>query len=207
MEPVVESLLMRSAVLFLLAGSLGGLVVGALLLISPHRLRLIGNILNRWVSTRHLNRPLERSFTLDPWFYRYSRISAAMILLGSGYILYVFTFGLDRADAIAGLSVRFKLPPGFVAALTDALVLSALLGATLGVFVGVFLLLRPSLLRDFEQGANRWVSLRQALKPLEIQREGLDDYVFRNSRQAGVLLVLGSLYTLVLLTLGLSHWC
>ena len=117
-------------------------------------------------------------------------------MLASGYILYAFTFGLDRASAVIGLSRRFNLPSGLVGGLLDALVLSALLGALLAVFVSLFLLLRPSLLRDFEQGANRWVSLRRALKPVEIQREGVDEYVFKYGRQAGILLVLGSLYTL-----------
>ena len=41
MNPIVESLLLRSFVLFLMVGSLAGLVVGALLLWSPHRLRSV----------------------------------------------------------------------------------------------------------------------------------------------------------------------
>jgi hypothetical protein len=93
-----------------------------------------------------------------------------------------------------------------IAGLLDALVLSALIGALFAAFVGLFLLLRPSMLREFEQGANRWISLRRALKPMEIPRAGVDEYVFLHGRRVGVLLVLGSLYTLVLLTLWLSRY-
>lgn len=206
MSPLVESMLLRSFVLFLIVGSLAGLVVGALLLLSPHRLRLVSGILNRWISTRHMDRSLESPIKLDSWFYRYRRISAGLILLGSGYIMYVFTFNFDRIAAGIGLSRRFNLPGSMVGALMDALVLCSLLGALFAAFVSLFLLLRPSLLRDFEQEANRWVSLRQALKPLEIQREGVDEYVFKYGPQAGILLVLGSLYTLVMLTLWISHY-
>ncbi|MDO8988731.1 MAG: hypothetical protein Q7U91_03775 [Sideroxyarcus sp.] len=206
MNPVVESLLLRSAILFLLVGSLAGLVVGALLISSPQRLRSAGNILNRWVSTRQLNKSLDRNVVLDSWLYRYRRASAWLILLGSGYILYAFTIDLDRAVAVIELSKRFTLPTDLVGALLDALVLIALLGALLAVFVGLFLLLRPSLLWNFEQGANRWLSLRQALKPLEIQRGGADEFIFKYARRAGIALMVGSLYTLVLLSFWLVRF-
>ncbi len=206
MNPIVASLLLHSAVFFLMLGSLAGLVVGGMLIQSPHRLRKVGDILNRWVSTRHLDQTLDRSIDIDPWFYRHSRISAGLILLAATYILYVFTIGLDRASAITGLSRYFSLPPGLIGGLLDGLVLSALLGSMFAAFVSLFLLLRPSMLKDFEQGANRWVSLRRGLKPLEIRREGLDEYTFKYNVQAGILLVLGSLYTLALLTFWLNHY-
>ncbi|HLP98884.1 MAG TPA: hypothetical protein VK149_10600 [Sideroxyarcus sp.] len=206
MDPVVESLLLRSAVLFLMAGSLAGLLVGALLLWRPHRLRVVGDILNRWVSTRRMDRPLERTVTLDPWFYRYRRTSGLLILLASGYIVYFFTVSLDRASAIIGLSKSIGWPQGLTGGLLDALALSAFLGALLAAFVGLFLLFRPSLLRDFEQEANQWISLRRALKPLEVTRHGVDEQVFKYARQAGVALILGSLYTLALLTTWIGHY-
>jgi hypothetical protein len=206
MNPIVESLLLRSFVVFLMVGSLAGLVVGALLLWNPLRLRAIGNMLNSWVSTRHLDQALDRTVEIDHWFYRYRRASGGVILLASGYILYTFSVGLDRASAVIWLARRFSLPSALAGGLLDALVLSALLGALLAVFVSLFLLLRPSLLWDFEQVANRWVSLRRWLKPMEIPREGVDEFVFKFGRRAGILLILGSLYTLAFLTFWLSHY-
>lgn len=206
MTPLVESLLLRSAVLFLLAGSLAGLVVGVLLLWHPERLRAASNLLNRWISTRHLDQSLERPIVFDPWFYRYRRTSSTLTLLASAYILYFFTAKIDRASTVIGLSRHFALSSALVGGLLDALVLSAVLGALFAAFVSLFLLFRPSLLRDFEQGANRWVSLRRALKPAEIPRAGVDEYVFKYGRQAGILLVLGSLYTLALLSFWLGHY-
>lgn len=206
MDPIVESILLRSVVIFLMLGSVAGLVVGGLLIRNPHRLRKMGDLLNRWISTRHLDQKLDRSIDIDPWFYRHHRVSAGLILLASIYIFYAFTIGMDRASAVSGLSRHLFLPPGLMAGLLDALVLSTLLGTLFAVFVSLFLLLRPSMLRDFEHGANRWVSLRRGLKPLEIRREGIDEYTFKYNRQAGILLVLGSLYTLVLLIFWLSHY-
>ncbi|OIR19388.1 hypothetical protein GALL_02680 [mine drainage metagenome] len=205
MNPIVESLLLRSFVIFLMVGGMAGLIVGALLVFNPQRIRMAGNLLNRWISTRHLNQTLDRTVALDPWFYRHHRISAGLILLASGYILYAFTAGLDRQNAIIEFARRFSLPSSLAGGLLDGLVLSILLGALLAIFVSLFLLLRPSLLRDFEQASNRWVSLRKALKPMEIRREGLDEYVLKHTRQAGILLMIGSLYVLALLATWIGH--
>jgi hypothetical protein len=206
MDPVFESLLLRSGVLFLMVGSMAGLAAGALLLWRPQRLRAVSAVLDRWITTRHLDQSLERSISLDPWFYRYRRSSGALTLLGACYILYFFTVGIDRAGAIHVLSLSYKLPDVLAGVLLDAGVLIALLGALFAGVISLFLLVRPSLLREFEQGANRWVSLRRALKPAEIPRTGVDEYVFQHGRRAGILLVLGSLYALVLLTMMLGRY-
>lgn len=204
METIVESLLLRSAVLFLMAGGVAGLAAGSLLLWQPQRLSAISAVLNRWVSTRHLDTALERSVALDPWFYRHHRAVGAITLLASAYVIYFFTLSLDGASAVQVLAREFNWHPVLVSMLLDALVLSLVLGALLAAFISLYLMIRPSLLRGFEQKANRWVSLRRAMKPLEIPRQGVDELVFRHRRQAGMLLVLGSLYTLAMLTLWLD---
>jgi hypothetical protein len=78
--------------------------------------------------------------------------------------------------------------------------LTALLGAIFALIVSLFVFFRPSLMRGFERGANQWISLRRALKPLEIAHNSVDEFTFRHTQQMGVILVLGSLYTLVVLT-------
>jgi hypothetical protein len=204
MEAIVESLLLRSAVLFLMVGSVAGLAAGALLLWQPQRLSALGAVLNSWVSTRNMDTVLERSVTLEPWFYRHHRIVGAITLLASAYVIYFFTLSHDGGSTVRALAREFDWPAVVVSILLDALVLSLVLGALLAAFVSLYLMIRPSLLRGFEQGANRWLSLRRAMKPLEIPRQGVDELVFKHRRQAGILLVLGSLYTLAMLTLWLD---
>lgn len=199
MTPLVQNWLLQSFVIFLIVGSLVGIAVGALLILRPQSLQRAGGILNRWTSTRHLDQSLERSVSIDPWFYRYRQTGGALTLLGALYVLYYFTVKLDRNGAIDGLSRHYSLPASVIGGLLDALVLSSILGALFAILVGVFLLLRPSMLRDFEQSANQWLSLRRALKPMEKPRSGVDEYVYKHGRRIGILLVLGSLYTLVFL--------
>lgn len=198
--PSIEAILLRALFNFLLIGSTVGVVVGAMLILRPQWLQRASLLANRWVSTRPLERALEKNINLDPLFYRYRQLGGTIICLGALYILYFFTVRLDKDAAIAGLAKHFRLPVAYMAALFDPLVLIALLGATFALFVSLFVLFRPSLLRPFERDANQWISLRRAMKPLEISHSSFDEFTFRYTLPIGVLLVLGSLYTLLLLT-------
>ncbi|GAB5605274.1 hypothetical protein [Sideroxyarcus sp. TK5] len=205
MNPLIQSWLVQSAVIFLILGSVAGMVVGALLLFRRDRLQNISTLLDRWISTRRLDRALERRITLDPWCYRHRQATGTLILAGALYILYFFGVELERAETAAGLARRFAYPQPLAEALLDAMVLSALLGALGAIVAALFILFRPSMMRGFEEGANQWLSLRKTLKPLEVPRDGLEVYVERHARQVGIFLMLGGLYTLVLLLAWLGR--
>lgn len=175
------------------------MVVGAMLVFRLERLNVLSRLLDRWISTRHLDRALERRITLDPWIYRYRQISGVVIATGGLFVLYYFGVQLERAETVAGLARRLAYPQALAEALLDAMVLSALLGAFCAIVAALFILFRPSMMRGFEEGANQWLSLRKTLKPLEVSRGGLQVYVEQNARQVGIFLMLGGLYTLVLL--------
>lgn len=205
MQPTVQTWLLQAAFIFFILGSLAGMAVGALLLFRPQRLHAISAVLDRWISTRRLDRALEHSIRFDPWFYRHGRITGTLTALGALYVLYFFTVQLDRGQAVAGLVKRFGYHPLLIGGLLDGLVLSALLGALCALLVALFIVFRPSLLRDFEHGANRWLSLRKTLKPLEVPHDNLQRYVERHARQTGIFLLLGGLYTLVLMLVWLGR--
>jgi len=181
-ELFTDAVLTRSLILFLILGSVAGLFAGAALLLNPAWMSSLSKRANRWVSTRQMARPLTRVIALDSWFYRYNRLNGALLMAGSIYIIYFFTAVFDQAGALKNVFKTAAVPPALMAGLIDALVLGGLTGAVFAAIVSLFLMLRPSLLREFEQGANQKMSLRLALKPLEIQRDGLDPYVFKNVR-------------------------
>ena len=147
----------------------------------------------------------QRRITFDPWFYRHRQVTGTLILAGSLFILYFFGVELERAETAAGLARRFAYPQPLAEALLDAMVLSALLGALGAIVASLFILFRPSMMRGFEEGANQWLSLRKTLKPLEVPRDGLEVYVERHARQVGIFLMLGGLYTLMLLLAWLGR--
>lgn len=194
-----DAILTRSLILFLLLGSVAGIFAGVALLLRPELLLRANKFANFWVSTRQLSRPLVRFFSLDSWFYRFNRLSGAVLMSGSIYMVYFFTVVFDKTVAFNFIFKAAMVPAALMEGLIDALVLSSITGAVFALLISLFLIFRPSMLREFEFHANRKISLRERLKPLEITRDGMDRYVFRNMRLTGVLILSGSIYTLVVL--------
>jgi hypothetical protein len=151
-------------------------------------------VANRWISTRHINRWLDRSVSIESWFYQHHRSVGAVIILGAAYIFIYFGMLFDKAYTLQHASFRGMLPAKMLDSLLDALVLSALIGGVIAFIVGLFLWLRPSLLRGMEEESNRWVSSRRATKVLEIPRDDADRFVMRHAQRAGWLLLLASIY-------------
>jgi hypothetical protein len=199
---MTSKVLVHAFLLLLMAGGIVGLIMGALLLLRPAWLLNIGQYTNRWIATRRLSLLLDRVVQIDRWFYRHHLISGALLLAGAIFLLYFFVAMLDKARLLERLSHALLLSPVITETLLDATVLIILLGAVFTVIVSLFMLARPSELRGFEQRSNQWISLRRALKPLEVARSGFDEYVFLNVQLAGVLLLFCSLYILI----GLTPW-
>ena len=197
----IETILLRALLYFLIIGSFAGLILGAILIFRPHWLKWASLICNRWISTRPLDKILESTIKLDPWFHHYHRAVGAFILTGALYVLYFFSVQIDKASAIASLTNRFHLPLDYLAAIFGQMVLIELLGAMFALIISLFIIFSPNLLRKFERSANEWVSLRRALKPLETWHNGVDEFTFRHTQLMGVMLILGSVYLMTPLTL------
>ncbi len=205
MTPLAQAWFLQSAVIFLVIGSVAAIVVGVMLMFRREKLRNISALMDRWISTRNFDRQLEQRISLDPWFYRHSQVTGIAILAGALFILYFFTFELERAQTVAGLARRFTYPAALAEVMVDALVFIAILGALSAILVSLFILFRPSLLRGVETQANQWLSLRKSMKTLEIPRDEFEQYVERHASQFGILFMLGGLYTLVLLLVWMSN--
>lgn len=200
-----DAVLMRSMILFLVLGSVVGLLAGAMMIWRPEWLARVSKLANGWVSTRQMGRTLEQSIDVDSWFYRNSQWGGVVLLAGATYIIYMFTAHLARADMLASLARMHLVQPALLEPLLDTLVLVFLAGALLAVLVSLFLIFRPSMLRELELGANQRISMRHSLKPMEMQHGELDQLVFRHIQVVGVLLLCGSLYTLVVLASWLGR--
>jgi hypothetical protein len=198
----INKLLLHVLLLVLMTGSMAGLFAGTALVFRPPWLLFVGRFANLWISTRPITRLLEQMIKIDRWFYRHHYLSGIFLLAGAIYLVHFFTGRFDKARALAELSHTFAIQPMLMNHLLDSAVLTILLGAAFALIISLFMLIRPSMLKGFEQEANQWVSLRRALKPFEISRFGVDNYVFQNVQMTGILLLLGSLYALS----GLTIW-
>ena len=184
--------LWRALAIFLFIGALAGVVLALLLIFKPHLLERVNRVANRWISMRHIDRLMDRSISIEHWFYQYHRVAGIAVVSGAVYIFVYFGMLFDKAYALRHLNTR--IPPKLLDGLLDALVLSALTGAAVALVVGLFLWLRPSLLRGIEEEANQWVSTRRATKILDVPHDQVERFVARHAQQAGWMLLLGSIY-------------
>jgi len=187
-------ILWQSLAIFLIVGALMGVAVSLVLLLRPQLMKPIGRVTNRWISTRHLERFLDRSISIEQWFYRRHRPLGILIAGGACYILVYFGLLFDKPIALQRLSVYAS--GWLLDILLDALVLASLIGAAVALLAGLFLWLRPSLLRGIEEEANRWISWRRAARLLAIPRDQVERFVAGHLRRVGWLLLVGSTYLL-----------
>jgi len=199
---IINKILFHAMLLFLMIGSIVGVFAGAALVLRPAWLLYMSSHANRWIAMPPIASLLDQVIKVDRWFYRHHKASGISLLTGAVLLIYFITAHFDKARILISLAKTYTLPPEFTAVLLDSVVLSILLGAAGTLIISLFLLIRPSMLRGFEQGANQWFSLSHGLKPFEVSRVGVDEYVFQNVQMTGVLLLFGSLYTLA----GLTIW-
>ncbi len=200
---VVNQMLFHALLLFLMVGSMAGLFVGVALVLRPAWMSYASKHANRWIAMPPVANLLDQVVKVDRWFYRHHQASGISLLAGAVLLIYFFTARFDKISLLTGLSRKFPIPTVFAEMLLDSVVLSILLGAAATLIISLFLLIRPSMLRGFEQDANQWISMRRVLKPFELSRVGVDEYVFQNVQMTGVLLLFGSLYTLAVLIIWL----
>lgn len=186
--------LWQALAIFLFIGALLGILLGLLLIFKPHLLERINRIANRWVTARRATKWLDRSISIERWFYQYHGAAGIAIVLGAVYIFIYFGFMFDKPYALQHLGGT--VPPRLLEGLLDALVLSLLTGGAAALMVGLSLWLRPSLLRGMEAESNQWVTFRQATKAIDVPHDDVDHFVARHARQVGWLLSLGSVYLL-----------
>ena len=184
--------LWRALAIFLLIGAAFGVALALLLIFKPQFLERVNRVANRWVSARHIGQAMDRSVSIEHWFYQHHRAVGIVAVTGAIYMLVYFGMLFDKASMLRHWSN--KIPPKLLDGLLDALVLSALVGAAVALLVGLFLWLRPSQLRGIEAGANKWVSTRQATEKLDEAHEHVDRFVARHAQRVGWLLLLGSIY-------------
>lgn len=187
-------ILWRSLAIFLIVGALMGIAVSLILLLKPQFMAPVSRMANRWISTRHLCQLLDRTASIEQWFYRHHRPLGILIAGGACYILVYFGLLFNKPGTMQRLSVY--VPDWLLDILLDSLVLVSLLGAAVALFAGLFLWLRPSLLHGIEKEANRWISWRRVTRPLSIPHDQVERFVAGHLQLAGWLLLVGSTYLL-----------
>lgn len=196
---MLNEILRQSVLAFLWIGSAVGILVGIGLLFRPQQVGQLNHYLSRWVGSSRLNKVLDRPRWIDRFFYRHHRLLGTAVFVGAMAVLYIFLFQYNFRRISALIPRNYWW-------LSDALIGMLLIGSVVAVLVGFIVLIRPSLLRDIEKSANRWISTEHLHVQFNAMHFSVEKSLLRHHRLAGVAILLGSLYIIVVLGHFLLRW-
>ena len=198
-------------VLLLIAGNLFAFFIGVLMLVAPQKLGGVFSFANRWISTRAMTKPLATPHQTDRTLLRYPRILGAILLVSAALILIKGTIFISAVSIPEGGRLIARLYSGvaFSSGVWELIwigtIIVILLGAVLALVVGLMALFQLGTLRGWAETVNRWVSMRQASKPLETPHYPLDNLVRTQPRLWGGLITLLALFSAIVLWWFVRH--
>ena len=188
----IKEILVQFVVAMLCGGSVLGLLMGVGLLLKPERIALLNQYSSRWFSSDNMTEQLDRSRSTERFFYRYHRLVGGALFVGAMFILYIFLFSYNLRRISAATAAGYWV-------LLDVLMAILLVGCVLAALVGIIVALRPSVLREIEKSANRWVATDGIVKFFNRMNYSPDRKILGQRKVAGVVIIAGSLYVLIVL--------
>ncbi len=192
-------------VVLLIFGNIFALVIGVLMLASPTRLNALFKFSNRWISTRRMTKPLEKPRPTERALLRYPRLLGAILLASAALILIkgaIFVIGMSAADGgrlLAGFYASADISRSAWEAMWISLVAFIIVGTMMAIVVGLMSLFRLGQLKHWLDSINRWVSTRQATKPLDTPHYHLDKMIVARPRLWGGLITALALFSVLVL--------
>ncbi len=162
-------------------------IIGIVFTIAPQWALTSGNKLNRWISTKSFFDSLDRPRYQERWIYRHHRLFGLIIISAVCYVLFTFVFVIGIESAVARL--MGLAGSDFTRWLYEQLFYIFLGASVLALLIGAIMLIRPSLLKNLEAKANRWIGTNEKLDVLD-SKFGTDRFV-GNPRVFGLFVVLG----------------
>lgn len=191
----VSGIVQQAIFIFFALGAAFTLAAGLLLVFRSQAAFRISERMNRWVSTRAAIRPLEQHRNISRPLYRTHRLVGALIVAGALYSLIVLGMPSGKSAIVKSLSGIG--PAHYSAWLSESLRYILLAGNIGALLFGLVFIVRPSALKSLEAWADRRISERRAIKPLEKMHMSADQFLRRHPLTVGVLVILGSVYVLV----------
>jgi hypothetical protein len=189
---VLKDILFRFFLTLLCGGSMVSILIGVGMLLKPERIVSLNQYFSLWLSSNKVNEHIDRPRWIERYLYRHHRLVGGFLFAGAIVVLYIFLFSYNARRISATMTLGRR-------DLMDALIGLLLVCNVIAALVGIIVLARPSLLREIEKAANRWISIEGMMKLFNNMRYSADQYVIRYSKIAGVALVASGLYVLIVL--------
>jgi len=190
-------------VLFLIV-SVSGLAVGVGLITSTPRIVGYFHTLNRWVSTRHVLKPVEVPLDTERVTHRHHRWLAAGFVLGGLVSIFGLFAGLDPTAVGSAFATKRFAP--VVAVVVESAKWVLIAGSALGVVVGAMLLLYPNAESMLERFANKWISSRRVTRSWDDMHMNLDALVEAHPKPAGWIITCTSAAAVICAVIMLARY-
>ncbi len=139
---VMWHFLVQFLIVWFLVVAVAGLAVGVGLLVSTPRTVQVFNFVNRWVSTRHVLKPVEVPRDTERITHRYNRWLAGGFVLGGLISIFGLAAGVDASALSAVLAEERAVPIVAIALESTKWLLIAC--SAFGVVIGGMLLFYPN---------------------------------------------------------------
>lgn len=178
----------------IITGTIIAMLYGFWLLIFPDSALKLSNKINKTFSMRKYTKTLETPISIEAWFYRHSKFTGGLLMIGAAYLLYLLFWSLDFAQ------LANKMPGLSIAAwewLLQAFQIFFSIMSILVLLIGFLVFIRPSLLKPLEEKANKWVSTRQSMQFMSENVSQTDQLLNHFPRQFGAIILICSAIVLL----------
>lgn len=194
MEKLYLDILEATFFNLIITGTILAMLYGFWLLIFPDSALKLSNKINKTFSMRKHTKKLEKPISIEAWFYRHSKITGSLLIIGAAYLLYLLFWSLD-------FSQLAKVMPGLSIAawewLLQAFQIFFSIMSVVVLLIGFLVFFRPSLLKPLEEKANKWVSTRQKMQFMSENASQTDQLLNRFPRQFATIILICSAIVLL----------
>jgi hypothetical protein len=183
-----------------------GLAVGLSLVIVPRKMVKLFSLNSvQPMSFRRVTKSLEIPRNSEKVMLRYPRVLGWTLLVLGAFVLikwsmFVSSLSMKQgAQTLMRLYADSRLPAPVWEMIWLSILILILLGALAAIVIGVLALVQVRTLKNFSAFTSRWVSTRQAAKPVSRPYYGIDRFVSTHPQALGGIIALFSAYTLIMI--------
>ena len=196
MNSMLSEIFFDATFLFVIVGTFIALIFGLGLIFAPTTTLKFNEKINTRISLREKTKSIETPIKSEPFFYKHSKVSGAILVFGSLFVLYTLT-------TFNAYTLVPHLPKSISPATWDWLIQAGqiffFISCTFILLFGIVIFIRPSLVKNFEQTANHWISTRQRFSKMSSDINTVNTIVNIYPRIFGSFITLFSLIILFFL--------
>lgn len=196
MNTMLSEIFYDASYLFIIVGTFIGLILGLGLIFAPSVTLKLNEKINTRISLREQTKSIETPIRSEPFFYKHSKISGLILIIGSAFVLY--TLATFNPYTLIPHLPKSISPPAWDWIIQAGQIFFVITCAFILIF-GLIVLIRPSMVKNFEQAANHWVSTRQRFSTMSNDINLVNKLVNTYPRAFGGFITLFSLIVLFIL--------